>query len=127
MITMEHTGAYLALLCLQQTGLAYTLGMPELCLGGHLPLGVRLARVMRGSKIALLLRAEQVQTGLARTGRMLAVDHEAVRPDILILGKALSGGMYPVSAVLADDEARTPLSALGADTNPEMQLRGASA
>jgi len=47
-----------------------------------------------------------VQTGLARTGRMLAVHHEAVKPDILILGKALSGGMYPVSAVLADDEVR---------------------
>ena len=46
----------------------------------------------------------QVQTGLARTGRMLAVDHEGLKPDILILGKALSGGMYPVSAVLADDE-----------------------
>ena len=45
-----------------------------------------------------------MQTGLARTGRMLAVDHEGVKPDILILGKALSGGMYPVSAVLADDE-----------------------
>jgi ornithine--oxo-acid transaminase len=44
-----------------------------------------------------------VQTGLARTGKMLACDHEGVRPDILILGKALSGGMYPVSAVLADD------------------------
>ena len=50
------------------------------------------------------LLCAQVQTGLARTGRMLAVDHEAVKPDILILGKALSGGMYPVSAVLADDE-----------------------
>ena len=47
-----------------------------------------------------------MQTGLARTGRMLAVHHEAVKPDILILGKALSGGMYPVSAVLADDEVR---------------------
>ena len=47
-----------------------------------------------------------MQTGLARTGRMLAVDHEGVKPDILILGKALSGGMYPVSAVLADDEVR---------------------
>ncbi|KAL5289898.1 OAT family protein [Megaselia abdita] len=52
----------------------------------------------------VLFIADEVQTGLARTGRMLAVDHESVRPDILILGKALSGGMYPVSAVLADDE-----------------------
>jgi len=45
-----------------------------------------------------------VQTGLARTGKMLACDHEDVRPDILILGKAISGGMLPVSCVLADDE-----------------------
>ena len=51
-----------------------------------------------------LLIADEIQTGLARTGRMLACDHEDVRPDILILGKALSGGMLPVSAVLADDE-----------------------
>lgn len=47
--------------------------------------------------------ADEVQTGLCRTGKMLAVDHEGVRPDLLILGKALSGGMYPVSCVLADD------------------------
>jgi len=44
-----------------------------------------------------------VQTGLCRTGRLLAVNHENVRPDLLILGKALSGGVYPVSAVLCDD------------------------
>lgn len=82
---------------------------------------------MHGFKIALLLRAEQVQTGLARTGRMLAVDHEAVRPDILILGKALSGGMYPVSAVLADDEARTPFLPCLVQTRAlKMQQRGAS-
>jgi len=48
--------------------------------------------------------ADEVQTGLARTGRRLAVDHEAVRPDLVVLGKALSGGVFPVSAVLADDE-----------------------
>lgn len=48
--------------------------------------------------------ADEVQTGIARTGRMLACDHENVRPDILILGKALSGGAYPVSAILADDD-----------------------
>lgn len=53
-----------------------------------------------------LLIADEVQTGLCRTGRMLACDHEGVRPDILVLGKALSGGIYPVSAVLADDEVR---------------------
>jgi ornithine--oxo-acid transaminase len=52
----------------------------------------------------VLFIADEVQTGLARTGKMLACDHEGVRPDILILGKALSGGMYPVSAVLTDDE-----------------------
>lgn len=51
----------------------------------------------------VLFIADEVQTGLARTGRLLACDHEGVRPDILILGKALSGGVYPVSAVLADD------------------------
>lgn len=53
-----------------------------------------------------LLIADEVQTGLARTGRMLCCDHDGVRPDILVLGKALSGGAYPVSAVLADDEVR---------------------
>jgi ornithine--oxo-acid transaminase len=52
----------------------------------------------------VLFIADEIQTGLARTGRMLACDHEHVRPDILLLGKALSGGMMPVSAVLADDE-----------------------
>ncbi len=52
----------------------------------------------------VLFIADEIQTGLARTGKMLACDHEGVRPDILILGKALSGGTFPVSAVLADDE-----------------------
>ena len=52
----------------------------------------------------VLFIADEIQTGLARTGRMLACDHEDVRPDILILGKALSGGTMPVSAVLADNE-----------------------
>ena len=52
----------------------------------------------------VLFVADEVQTGLARTGKMLACDHEEVRPDILILGKAISGGMLPVSCVLADDE-----------------------
>jgi len=50
----------------------------------------------------VLFIADEIQTGLGRTGRKLAVDHEGVRPDILILGKALSGGVYPVSAVFAD-------------------------
>ncbi len=54
-------------------------------------------------KYNVLFIADEVQTGVARTGRLLAVDHENVHPDILILGKALSGGAYPVSAVLADD------------------------
>jgi ornithine--oxo-acid transaminase len=52
----------------------------------------------------VLFIADEIQTGLARTGKMLACDHEDVRPDILLLGKALSGGMLPVSAVLCDDE-----------------------
>jgi ornithine--oxo-acid transaminase len=52
----------------------------------------------------VLFIADEVQTGIARTGKMLACDHEGVRPDILILGKALSGGTMPVSAVLADDD-----------------------
>ena len=55
-------------------------------------------------KYNVLFIADEVQTGIARTGRMLAVDHENVKPDILILGKALSGGIYPVSAVLANNE-----------------------
>jgi ornithine--oxo-acid transaminase len=52
----------------------------------------------------VLLMMDEIQTGIARTGEMLASDHENVRPDILILGKALSGGVLPVSCVLADDE-----------------------
>jgi ornithine--oxo-acid transaminase len=52
----------------------------------------------------VLFIADEVQTGLCRTGKLLACDHENVRPDILILGKALSGGVMPISAVLADDE-----------------------
>ena len=52
----------------------------------------------------VLFIADEVQTGIARTGKLLACDHEGVRPDVLILGKAVSGGVIPVSAVLADDE-----------------------
>ena len=55
-------------------------------------------------KYDTLFIADEIQTGIARTGKMLCVDHEEVRPDMVILGKALSGGAYPVSAVLADDE-----------------------
>ena len=55
------------------------------------------------TKYNVLFIADEIQTGLARTGKMLACDHEGVRPDILILGKALSGGTLPISAVLADD------------------------
>lgn len=55
------------------------------------------------TKHKVLWIADEVQTGLARTGKRLAVDHENVKPDILILGKALSGGFYPVSGVLAND------------------------
>ena len=56
------------------------------------------------TKYNVLMIADEVQTGLARTGKMLACNHENVKPDILILGKALSGGVLPVSAVLANDE-----------------------
>jgi len=56
------------------------------------------------TKHNVLWIADEVQTGLCRTGRMLCCDHESVRPDLVILGKALSGGVLPVSAVLADDE-----------------------
>ena len=52
----------------------------------------------------VLLMMDEIQTGIARTGKMLASDHENVRPDLLILGKALSGGVLPISVVLADDE-----------------------
>lgn len=56
------------------------------------------------SKYNVLFIADEVQTGLARTGKLLACDHEGVKPDILVLGKALSGGILPVSAVLANNE-----------------------
>lgn len=64
---------------------------------------LRAAAQLCGEQHVLFI-ADEIQTGLARTGRLLACDHEAVRPDVLILGKALSGGMLPVSAVLADNE-----------------------
>jgi ornithine--oxo-acid transaminase len=56
------------------------------------------------TKNNVLFIADEVQTGIARTGKMLATDYEDARPDIVILGKAISGGVFPVSAVLADDE-----------------------
>jgi len=56
------------------------------------------------TKNNVLFIADEVQTGLCRTGRLLCCDHEGVKPDMVLLGKALSGGIYPVSAVLADDE-----------------------
>lgn len=56
------------------------------------------------TKHNVLLIADEVQTGLGRTGKLLAVDHEGIKPDMLILGKALSGGLMPVSAVLADHD-----------------------
>ncbi|KAJ7836669.1 ornithine-oxo-acid aminotransferase [Mycena olivaceomarginata] len=52
----------------------------------------------------VLLICDEIQTGLGRTGKMLAIDHAGIRPDIVLLGKALSGGVYPVSAVLADKD-----------------------
>lgn len=65
---------------------------------GYLKAAAELCR-----KHNVLFIADEIQTGLGRTGKMLACDHEAVRPDIVILGKALSGGFYPVSAVVTDD------------------------
>ncbi|MBT1701963.1 ornithine--oxo-acid transaminase [Fulvivirgaceae bacterium PWU20] len=65
---------------------------------GYLKAAEKLCR-----KHNVLLMMDEIQTGLARTGKMLACDHENVRPDLLILGKALSGGTMPVSCVLADD------------------------
>lgn len=58
-------------------------------------------RICKKNNVLLLM--DEIQTGIARTGKMLASDHESVRPDILILGKALSGGVMPISCVLADD------------------------
>lgn len=66
---------------------------------GYLQMAQSLCR-----KNNVLLMMDEIQTGIARTGKMLASDHEGVRPDLLILGKALSGGVLPVSCVLADDE-----------------------
>ncbi len=62
----------------------------------------KVAEICKANNV--LLVCDEVQTGLARTGRMLASDHENVKPDILILGKALSGGVLPVSAILANDD-----------------------
>ena len=56
------------------------------------------------TKYKILLIADEIQTGIARTGKMLCVDHDNIKPDMILLGKALSGGVYPVSAVLADNE-----------------------
>ena len=56
------------------------------------------------TKNNVLWIADEIQTGLGRTGRRLCVDYEDVKPDLLVLGKALSGGIMPVSAVLANDE-----------------------
>jgi ornithine--oxo-acid transaminase len=73
--------------------------------GVYVPSDGYLAKAYEMCKAAnVLFIADEIQTGLARTGKMLACDHEGVRPDILILGKALSGGTLPVSAVLADDD-----------------------
>lgn len=66
---------------------------------GYLPGAFRLCREKQ-----VLFMGDEIQTGIARTGKMLAMDHYGIKPDILILGKALSGGVLPVSAVLANDE-----------------------
>ncbi len=73
--------------------------------GVYVPDENYLPEVARLCKAAnVLFIADEVQTGIARTGKLLCCDHYKLRPDILILGKALSGGVFPVSAVLADDE-----------------------
>jgi ornithine--oxo-acid transaminase len=66
---------------------------------GYMP---RVAELCK--KHNVLLICDEIQTGLARTGKMLAHEHEGIRPDVVLLGKALSGGAYPVSAVLADKD-----------------------
>ncbi len=72
--------------------------------GVDVPSDGYLAKVAELCKAAnVLFIADEVQTGIARTGKLLACDHEGIRPDVVILGKAISGGVYPVSAVLADD------------------------
>jgi ornithine--oxo-acid transaminase len=73
--------------------------------GVHVPSDGYLTKAYEMCKAKnVLFIADEVQTGIGRTGKLLACDHEGVRPDILILGKALSGGVYPVSAVLCDNE-----------------------
>ena len=57
------------------------------------------------TKYNVLMCCDEIQSGLGRTGKLLAVNHENVRPDMIFLGKALSGGVYPISAVLCDNEA----------------------
>jgi len=70
---------------------------------------LRACRIECDKNEALMI-ADEIQTGLGRTGYMVACEHERVRPDVVILGKALSGGMYPVSAVLADDDVMLTIS-----------------
>jgi len=62
----------------------------------------RLRELTEANKV--LLMTDEIQSGLGRTGKLFAYEHEGIRPDVVIIGKALSGGMYPVSAILADDE-----------------------
>jgi ornithine--oxo-acid transaminase len=62
----------------------------------------RLREITREHRALLVL--DEIQSGLGRTGKMFAFEHEGIRPDVVIVGKALSGGLYPVSAILADDE-----------------------
>lgn len=88
----EHVAAFMVEPIQGEAGVVipdkgYLIGVRELC-----------------TEYNVLLIADEIQTGLSRTGKMLACDHEQVRPDILILGKALSGGILPVSAVLCDDD-----------------------
>lgn len=70
-------------------------------------------------KNRVLFIADEVQTGLCRTGKMLACDHEGVKPDILILGKALSGGVLPVAAVLCEMKLCLQLSPVNMEVHME--------
>lgn len=76
----------------------------EVYLGTVIPIVLYIPLAKSLTHMAVLLQADEVQTGIGRTGKMLACDHDDVKPDVLVLGKALSGGVMPVSAVLARDE-----------------------
>lgn len=105
-ITIPHNDIAALKEALQQPNIAGFLVEPiQGEAGVFVPNDGYLAEAHRLCKEAnVLFVADEVQTGIARTGKLLACDHENIKPDVLILGKAISGGVFPVSAVLADDE-----------------------